>query len=59
MGAVTLVMAILVVPGTLIGKRLLKRVSQQRFVQLYRLALLAAGLKVLLADGLTPLLRSP
>jgi uncharacterized membrane protein YfcA len=56
LGALTLVMAVLVIPGTLIGKRLLKRVSEQRFVQLYRLALLAAGLKVLLVDGLAPLL---
>jgi uncharacterized membrane protein YfcA len=58
LGMVTLAMAILVIPGTLLGKRLLKHVSERRFVQLYRLALLAAGLKVLLADGLAPLLRS-
>ncbi len=57
LGAVTLVMALLVIPGTLLGKRLLKHVSEQRFVQLYRFALLVAGLKVLLADGLRPLLR--
>lgn len=57
LGAVTLAMAMLVVPGTLLGKRLLAQVSEHRFVSLYRLALLAAGLKVLLADGLTPLLR--
>ena len=56
LGAVTLVMAVLVIPGTLLGKRLLRHVSEQRFVTLYRLALLAAGLKVLLADGVFPLL---
>lgn len=56
LGAVTLVMVVLVVPGTLLGRRLLKNVSEHRFVLLYRLALLAAGLKVLLVDGLYPLL---
>lgn len=59
LGAVTLAMALLVIPGTLLGKRLLKHVSEQRFVLLYRLALLAAGLKVLLADGLYALLSRP
>ncbi|MFQ5805698.1 MAG: sulfite exporter TauE/SafE family protein [Phycisphaerae bacterium] len=57
LGAVTLAMAVLVVPGTLLGKRVLKDVSEQRFVLFYRLALLAAGLKVLLVDGVVPLLR--
>jgi len=56
LAAITLVMAVLVVPGTLLGRRLLKGVSEQHFVVLYRLALLAVGLKVLLADGLYPLL---
>ena len=54
---VTGLMAILVIPGTLLGKRLLKRVSQERFVLLYRVALTMAGLKVLLIDGLGPLLN--
>ncbi len=53
---VTGLMAILVIPGTLLGKRLLQRVSQERFVLLYRVALTVAGLKVLLIDGLRPLL---
>lgn len=55
LGLVTLAMAVLVIPGTLLGKRLLRNVSESRFVLLYRLALLVAGLKVLLADGLLPL----
>ena len=57
LGLITLVMAIVVIPGTLAGKRLLPHVSEQQFVLLYRLALLAAGLKVLFADGFCPLLR--
>ena len=56
LGTVTIIMAVLVVPGTLLGKRLLKRVSERNFVVFYRVALLAAGLKVLLLDGLRPLL---
>jgi uncharacterized membrane protein YfcA len=59
LGAVTLAMALLVIPGTLLGRRLLKHTSEQRFVRLYRLALLAAGLKVLVADGLYALLSGP
>jgi uncharacterized membrane protein YfcA len=57
LGAITAVMALVTIPGTLLGKRLLRRVSADRFLLLYRLALLAAGLKILLADGLYPLLR--
>jgi uncharacterized membrane protein YfcA len=57
LGAVTLAMALLVIPGTLLGKRLLRHVSERHFVLLYRAALLTAGLKVLLADAIYPLLR--
>lgn len=56
LGLVTILMAVLVIPGTLLGKRLLKRVSEERFVMLYRVALTVAGLKVILIDGLRPLL---
>lgn len=55
LGLITLVMALLVIPGTLLGKRLLTRVSEQRFVLLYRLALLVAGVKVLVLDGVLTL----
>jgi hypothetical protein len=51
-----LLLGVVVIPGTLLGKGLLKHVSEGRFIAVYRLALLAAGLKVLLADGLMPLL---
>lgn len=57
LGALAVVMAVVTIPGTLLGKRVLERVSADRFLLLYRLALLAAGLKILLADGLYPLLR--
>jgi uncharacterized membrane protein YfcA len=48
---------LIVIPGTLIGRRLLKHVSPQAFTVLYRGALLVAGLKVLLVDGVWPLIR--
>jgi uncharacterized membrane protein YfcA len=51
LGVLTLVMAGLVIPGTLLGKRLLRYLSKRRFILLYRVALLVAGLKVLLVDG--------
>lgn len=57
LGAITLVMAIVVIPGTLLGRRLIRYVSEDAFVTLYRVALLAAGLKVLLVDGIYPLVR--
>ena len=51
LGVATLLMAALVIPGTLIGKRLLRSVSERSFILLFRVALAAAGLKVLLIDG--------
>ena len=59
-GRSALLLAVLVacvVPGTLIGRRLLARhVSEALFRRMYRLALLLAGSKVLIVDGLLPLL---
>jgi hypothetical protein len=40
------------VVGTLLGKRLLRYVSPEAFVVLYKVALTVAGLKVLAYDGL-------
>ena len=57
LGGVTLVMCLAVVPGTLLGRRLLKRVSDRHFVLAYRVALAAAGVKVLLWDGVFRLVR--
>lgn len=51
----TLLMAVLVIPGTLIGKRLLRNVSEQSFALLFRIALTIAGLKVLVWDGVLKL----
>lgn len=58
LGLVTMIMAIVVVPGTLIGKRFLRRLSARGFVSLYRTALLVAGAKVLLLDGVWAALRA-
>jgi len=55
LGLVTLMMAVLVIPGTLLGKGLVRRLSEKRFILLYRVALLVAGLKVLLVDGVLQL----
>jgi uncharacterized membrane protein YfcA len=48
-------MAVVAVAGTLLGKRLLAHVSPRRFAMLYRIALIIAGVKVLLVDGLARL----
>jgi len=53
------VMAVAAVLGTLLGKRLLKHVSARMFVRLYQIALTVAGIKVLIFDGLLPLLHEP
>lgn len=45
-------MVAVVIPGTLLGRYLLRYVSEQWFRYLYRAALLVAGLKVLIFDGL-------
>ncbi|MCH7814671.1 MAG: sulfite exporter TauE/SafE family protein [Planctomycetes bacterium] len=51
LGVVTLAMIAVVIPGTLLGKRLLRRVSDSGFVVMYRVALTVAGIKVLVWDG--------
>lgn len=51
----TAVMIAMVIPGTLLGKHLLKYVSDANFVHLYKIALTMAGVKVLVWDGLVPL----
>jgi uncharacterized membrane protein YfcA len=52
LGLVTVAMGVLVIPGTFVGKQCLRGLSERTFLMLYRLALLAAGLKLLLWDGL-------
>jgi uncharacterized protein len=57
LGTLGLVMVLMVIPGTIIGKRLLKSVSERLFVRLYTVALIVAGSKVLLIDGVWSLVR--
>ncbi|MCG8408508.1 MAG: sulfite exporter TauE/SafE family protein [Phycisphaerales bacterium] len=45
-------MSIAAVIGTFLGKRILRHVSREAFVKLYRVALTVAGTKVLIVDGL-------
>ncbi len=52
-GSLALVMIVMVIPGTLLGKRLLAHVSEKHFRVAFRVALALAGLKVLLIDGVT------
>ncbi len=52
LGGLALLMICMVIPGTLIGKRLLTGVSERHFVIAYRVALTIAGMKVLIIDGL-------
>jgi uncharacterized membrane protein YfcA len=57
LGMLTLVMGVMVVPGTLMGKAVLKKVTEAQFMGLYRAVLVIAGVKVLCYDGLWQLLR--
>ena len=50
--AYALPMAVVVIPGTLLGRRLIKFVSPSAFRVMYRGALVVAGLKVLIFDGI-------
>ena len=52
LGSLALLMIIMVIPGTLIGKRILKGMPEKHFRVAFRVALTVAGLKVLLVDGL-------
>jgi uncharacterized membrane protein YfcA len=58
LGMLAMVMGLLVIPGTLLGKRLLRYVSEANFVRLYIAALIVAGLKVLIIDGLWGIWRT-
>jgi uncharacterized membrane protein YfcA len=52
LGLLTLVMICMVIPGTLIGKRIVRHVTPDHFRILYKLALTLAGSKVLFYDGI-------
>lgn len=52
LGGLALVMIVMVIPGTLIGKRILGHVSPRHFAIAFKVAIIVAGLKVLLVDGL-------
>lgn len=51
LGLLVVLMAAMVIPGTLLGKRALRYISADQFRFLYRGALVLAALKVLLIDG--------
>ncbi len=52
LGRLILIMSLMVIPGTLIGKRILTHVDDRMFVRLFRIAMALAGIKVLAYDGL-------
>lgn len=52
LGGLAVIMICVVIPGTLIGRRLLGHVSERQFVIAYRVMLIVAGLKLLVFDGL-------
>ena len=52
LGSLAFLMILMVIPGTLIGKRILKGVPERHFRIAFRVALTVAGLKVLIFDGL-------
>ncbi|MBN4058907.1 sulfite exporter TauE/SafE family protein [bacterium AH-315-J04] len=51
LGMLAGLMILMVIPGTLIGKRLLKGITDQHFTMGYRVALTLAGLKIFFIDG--------
>ena len=55
--SLALPMVIMVIPGTLLGRRLLRHVSPPAFQMMYRVALVVAGLKVLALDGIWRLVQ--
>lgn len=52
LGTLALVMICMVIPGTLLGRRVVRGVPERHFKIAYRAALTLAGLKVLLWDGI-------
>lgn len=58
LGTLAAVMILMVIPGTLIGKRMLAGITDRHFRIAFQVALTAAGLKVLVVDGLWPLVRT-
>ncbi len=54
-GTLSLLMVAAVIPGTLLGKHLLKYVSPSLFVWMFKIALVVAGMKVLIVDGIMKL----
>jgi len=56
LGLLAVVMIVAAVPGTLIGKKLLRGVAERHFKIAFRVVLTLAGLKVFLVDGLLHLL---
>lgn len=57
LGGLGLLMIAMVIPGTLVGTRVIKYVSESLFRRLYLAALLLAGTKVLLVDGVWGLIN--
>ena len=51
LGLLAVVMVAMVIPGTLLGKRLLQYVTEKHFIMLYRAALLLAACKLVMIDG--------
>jgi len=51
LGILAVIMIAMVIPGTLIGKRIQKGFSERHFRIAFKVALTVAGLKVLLVDG--------
>jgi len=56
LGLLALVMIVMVIPGTILGKRVLGHIPEHLFQIMFRMALTIAGLKVLFVDGLKAIL---
>jgi uncharacterized membrane protein YfcA len=58
LGGLALPLVLIVIPGTIIGSRLMRYVSPRAFTLMYQVALVVAGAKVLIIDGIIPIIRA-
>jgi uncharacterized membrane protein YfcA len=58
LGGLALPLVLIVIPGTIIGSRLMRYVSPRAFTLMYQVALVVAGAKVLILDGIVPIVRA-
>lgn len=53
LGSLALLMAVMVIPGTLLGRKILVGIQERHFQIAFRCALAVSGFKIMIIDGLT------